>query len=64
MTTQTLQTLFDLQHFAPNARLQALIDDTMRRYEARTALSDGDVEMLYAAGAPAHAARKPAREEE
>lgn len=49
-----LQQLFDLQHFAPNSKLQSMIDDTMRRYggSARQELGEDDLEMLYAAGTP------------
>ena len=45
-----LQQLFDLQHFAGNSRLQALIDDTMSRYGSmREELSVDELE-LNAAG--------------
>lgn len=48
-----LQQLFDLQHFAGNQKLQALIDDTMSRCSTsrRRELFDDELQ-LSAAGTP------------
>ena len=50
-TSMRVQRLFDLAHFADNAKLNAMIADTMSRYSAeRVSLADNEVDMLYAAG--------------
>ena len=47
-TTKKLTALFDYQRFERNKRLQALIDDTERRFLC--SLSDDDLEWVSAAG--------------
>ena len=43
-----LSQMFDFQHFEKNKRLQALIDETEKRYG--NALTDADLEFVSAAG--------------
>ena len=45
-----LRDIFDYQRFSPNSQLAELIAGTELRY--RTALSDEDMELVSAAGAP------------
>jgi len=52
MAAINLRHSFELQAFANNKKLQAVINDTLSRYPvSRTQLSDDDVEQLSAAGA-------------
>ena len=51
MTEGMLKNAFELQRFAPNARLQAVIDRSYARYSARE-LSDDELDFVSAAGQP------------
>lgn len=51
MTESKLYQAFALQRFAPNARLQAVIDRTHARMAARE-LSDDELDFVAAAGQP------------
>ena len=51
MRESQLYQAFDLQRFAPNARLQAVIDKTHARIPARE-LSDEELDFVAAAGVP------------
>jgi hypothetical protein len=51
MTERLLTEVFALQRFAPNARLQAVIDKTHARLAARE-LSDEELDLVAAAGTP------------
>lgn len=51
MTEGMLKNAFELQRFAPNARLQAVIDRTHARMAARV-LSDDELDLVSAAGQP------------
>ena len=51
MTEKTLYQAFDLQRFAPNARLRRVIEASHARMSARE-LSDEELEYVSAAGAP------------
>lgn len=50
MTEQLLFQAFDLQRFAPQSRLQAVIDASHARTEARE-LTDDELDFVAAAGA-------------
>ena len=54
MTEQKLFQAFDRQRFAPNARLQAVIDGVHARTAGR-ALTDEELDLVAAAGAPEQA---------
>ena len=54
MTERLLTEAFALQRFAPNARLQAVIEASHRRTASRE-LSDDELEWVAAAGAPEQA---------
>ena len=54
MTGTTLSQAFALQRFAPNPRLQAVIDASHARTAARL-LSDDELDLVAAAGAPEQA---------
>ena len=49
MTTAKLSMLFDYQRFEKNARLQKVIDEAHRRFEARE-LTDDELDQVAAAG--------------
>ncbi len=51
MTENKLRQAFELQRFAPNARLQAVIDRTHAHLAARE-LSDDELDFVAAAGQP------------
>ena len=51
MTEKLLYQAFDLQRFAPNARLRSVIDASHARTAARE-LSDDELEFVSAAGTP------------
>lgn len=51
MTEKKLYQAFDLHRFEPSARLQAVIDDSHARMEARE-LSDEMLDYVAAAGTP------------
>ena len=57
MTENKLKNAFALQRFAPNARLQKVIDRTHARMAARE-LSDDELDFVAAAGQPEQA-KKP-----
>ena len=57
MTETTLYQAFAIQRFAPNARLQAVIDRSHARLAARE-LSDDELDFVSAAGQPEQA-KKP-----
>ncbi len=57
MTESTLKNAFALQRFAPNARLQAVIDRSHALCAARE-LSDDELDFVAAAGQPEQA-KKP-----
>ena len=63
MTEKGLYQAFDLQRFAPNARLQAVIDKTHARVAARE-LSDDELDFVAAAGAPEIGPKPPKKPEE
>ncbi len=50
--SKKIQQLFDLQHFVQNEKLQAVIEDTMRRYSEQPCyeLEEEELGMLFAAG--------------
>ena len=51
MTRSKLANAFELQRFAPNARLQGVIDASHARVAARE-LSDDELELVAAGGQP------------
>ena len=51
MTEKQLYQAFDLQRFAPSARLQAVIDASHKRTSAQE-LSDDELDCVAAAGTP------------
>ena len=51
MTERLLNQAFELQRFAPNARLQSVIDGVHARRAARE-LCDEELDLVSAAGAP------------
>lgn len=58
---RTLKTLFDLQFFICDPTLQALIDDTERRFGED--FPEDELELLAAAGEPAAQWRLPGAED-